>query len=170
MIRSLNTDHGPPSLQVLEELQKDPFPSSADCRPSRCTGTALSVAAGLLGACVPGTGARILTFVGGPATEGGGTIVAKELAEPVRSHKDLDKDAAPHYNKAVKFYEGLAKQLVTQGHVLDLFACALDQVRGSIRGRNFLSWDADLCDAIGKKILAVRDIMRQIQYWLSPCN
>jgi protein transport protein SEC23 len=116
-------------LQVLEELQKDPFPCPADCRPARCTGTALSIATGLLGACVPGTGARILTFVGGPATEGSGAIVAKELAEPVRSHKDLDKDAAPHYNKAVKFYEGLAKQLVTQGHVLDLFACALDQVR-----------------------------------------
>jgi len=28
----------------------------------------------------------------------------------------------------VKFYEGLSKQLVHQGHVLDLFACALDQV------------------------------------------
>lgn len=46
----------------------------------------------------------------------------------MRSHKDLDKDAAPFFKKAVKFYEGLAKQLVSQGHVLDLFASALDQV------------------------------------------
>jgi protein transport protein SEC23 len=46
----------------------------------------------------------------------------------VRSHKDLDKDAAPYFKKAVKFYEGLAKQLVSQGHVLDVFASALDQV------------------------------------------
>lgn len=54
--------------------------------------------------------------------------MSKILSEPIRSHKDLDKDSAPHYHKAVKFYEGLAKQLVHQGHVLDLFACALDQV------------------------------------------
>lgn len=55
-------------------------------------------------------------------------IVSKDLSDPVRSHKDLDKDAAPYFKKAVKFYENLANQLVSQGHVLDLFASALDQV------------------------------------------
>ncbi|KAA8520347.1 hypothetical protein F0562_014603 [Nyssa sinensis] len=55
-------------------------------------------------------------------------IVSKILSEPIRSHKDLDKDSALYYHKAVKFYDGLSKQLVHQGHVLDLFACALDQV------------------------------------------
>ncbi|KAK8492243.1 hypothetical protein V6N13_050353 [Hibiscus sabdariffa] len=113
---------------ILEELQKDPWPIPTDQRASRCTGTALSVAASLLGACVPGSGARILAFVGGPSTEGPGAIVSKNLSEPIRSHKDLDKDSAPNYHKAVKFYEGLTMQLVHQGHVLDLFACALDQV------------------------------------------
>jgi len=54
-------------------------------------------------------------------------IVSKSLSEPIRSHKDLDKGSAPLYNKAVKFYEDISKQLVNQGHVLDLFACALDQ-------------------------------------------
>lgn len=54
--------------------------------------------------------------------------MSKDLSEPVRSHKDLDKDAAPHFHKAIKFYENLAKQLVSQGHVLDVFASALDQV------------------------------------------
>ena len=55
-------------------------------------------------------------------------IVSKDMSDPVRSHKDLDKDAAPYFKKAVQFYEELAKQLVGQGHVLDLFASALDQV------------------------------------------
>ncbi|XP_042490876.1 protein transport protein SEC23 isoform X1 [Macadamia integrifolia] len=113
---------------VLEELQKDPWPVPADQRATRCTSTALSVAACLLGACVPGSGARIMAFIGGPSTEGEAAIVSKSLSEPIRSHKDLDKDSAPYYFKAVKFYEGLSKQLVNQGHVLDLFACALDQV------------------------------------------
>ncbi|QHO33689.1 hypothetical protein HN51_027356 [Arachis hypogaea] len=113
---------------VLEELQKDPWPVPADQRATRCTSTALSIAASLLGACVPGSAARIMAFIGGPATEGPAPIVSKQLTEPIRSHKDLDKDSVPHYHKCVKFYDGLAKQLVHQGHVLDLFACALDQV------------------------------------------
>jgi hypothetical protein len=61
-------------LQVIEELQKDPWPVSADQRASRCTGAALSVAAGLLGVCVPGSGARIMAFIGGPSTEGPGSV------------------------------------------------------------------------------------------------
>jgi len=113
---------------VIEEMQKDPWPVPADQRASRCTGVALSVAANLLGVCVPGSGARIMAFVGGPSTEGPGSIVSKSLSEPIRSHKDLDKDSAPLYDKAVKFYDQIAKQLVHQGHVLDLFACAVDQV------------------------------------------
>ncbi|XP_057415913.1 protein transport protein SEC23 B isoform X2 [Lotus japonicus] len=113
---------------VLDELENDQWPVPPGSRQARCTGVALSVAAGLLGACSPGTGARIIALVGGPCTEGPGTIVSKDLSDPVRSHKDLDKDAAPYFKKAVKFYEGLAKQLVSQGHVLDLFASALDQV------------------------------------------
>ncbi|KAL3611683.1 hypothetical protein D5086_002703 [Populus alba] len=113
---------------LLDELQTDQWPVAPGTRASRCTGVALSVAAGLLGACLPGTGARIVALVGGPCTEGPGTIISKDLSDPVRSHKDLDKDAAPYFKKAVKFYDSLAKQLVSQGHVLDLFASALDQV------------------------------------------
>lgn len=58
--------------------------------------------------------------------------MSKDLSDPVRSHKDLDKDVAPYFKKAVKFYDCLAKQLVSQGHVLDLFASALDQVHISV--------------------------------------
>ncbi len=39
---------------------------------------ALSVATGLLGACSPGTGARIIALVGGPCTEGPGTVKTKK--------------------------------------------------------------------------------------------
>ncbi|KAI3697062.1 hypothetical protein L6452_29794 [Arctium lappa] len=113
---------------LLEELGTDQWPVAPGNRSLRCTGVALSVAAGLLGACLPGTGARMVALVGGPCTEGPGSIISKDLSDPVRSHKDLDKDAAPYFRKAVQFYEELAKQMVSQGHVLDLFASALDQV------------------------------------------
>lgn len=54
--------------------------------------------------------------------------MSKGLVEPLRSHKDLDKGEAPFYEKSKKFYDGLADQLVNQGHVLDIFASSLDQV------------------------------------------
>lgn len=122
---------------LLDELQRDSFPVSLDQRPSRCTGAALKVAAGMLAACSPDTGARIIGLVGGPCTDGPGLIVSKELTDPIRSHKDLAKDSASHYSKAVKFYDGLAKQLVSQGHVLDVFACAVDQVLISLFDLSF---------------------------------
>lgn len=60
---------------MLDELQPDQWPVAPRTRPSRCTGVALSVATGLLGACLPGTGARIVALVGGPCTEGPGTVI-----------------------------------------------------------------------------------------------
>ncbi|EER99932.2 hypothetical protein BDA96_02G445900 [Sorghum bicolor] len=65
---------------VIEELQKDHWPVPADKRSSRCTGVALSVAASLLGVCVPGSGARIMAFVGGPSTEGPGSVSLSAFA------------------------------------------------------------------------------------------
>ena len=65
--------------------------------------------------------------------------MSKNLSEPIRSHKDIDKDSANHYHKAVKFYERLAKQLVHQGHVLNLFACALDQVISNSYNKHILT-------------------------------
>ncbi|CAH9049940.1 unnamed protein product [Cuscuta epithymum] len=113
---------------LLDELDTDQWLVPPGNRPLRCTGAALSVASGLLSACMAGAGARIVALVGGPCTEGPGAIVSKDLSDPVRSHKDLDKDAAPFFKKAVHFYSELGKQLVSQGHVLDIFASALDQV------------------------------------------
>lgn len=61
-------------LQLLDELQPDQWPVQPGNRASRCTGVALNVAAGLLGACLPGTGARIVALLGGPCTEGPGMV------------------------------------------------------------------------------------------------
>ena len=49
-------------------------------------------------------------------------------ADSWASMQDLVKDAAPFFKKARKFFDGMAKQLVAQGHALDVFACSLDQV------------------------------------------
>jgi protein transport protein SEC23 len=113
---------------ILESLQRDPWPVANDKRAVRCTGTALSVAVGLLETSFQNSGARIMLFTGGPATEGPGMVVSTELKEQMRSHHDIDKDNIKYYKKSLKFYDALAKRTAHNGHVIDIFAGCLDQV------------------------------------------
>lgn len=101
---------------------------TTDSRVQRCTGVALSVAIGLLESAAPRQGARIMTFTGGPCTAGPGMIVGRGKSESIRSHADLQKNAAPHHKAAVAFYTGLAERAAAATHLVDIFACSLDQV------------------------------------------
>ncbi|KAJ8599728.1 hypothetical protein CTAYLR_003390 [Chrysophaeum taylorii] len=112
----------------LDDLSRDPWPTPADQRPLRCTGAALSVAVGLLETAVPRQGARILLMVGGPATCGPGLVVDKLRSEDMRSHTDIQKGAAQHLKASTKFYQQLAERAAAASHVVDVFACSLDQV------------------------------------------
>lgn len=94
---------------ILESLTRDPWPVANDKRPLRCTGVALSVAVGLLETTFPNTGARIMLFAGGAATEGPGMVVSNELKEPIRSHHDIERDSAKHYKRAMKVCPNLLK-------------------------------------------------------------
>ena len=113
---------------VLEQLQRDPWPVANDKRPLRCTGVALNIAVGLLETSFQNAGGRIMLFTSGPATEGPGIVVSPELREPIRSHHDIDRDNVKYFKKAVKFYDNLAKRAAHNGHVVDIFAGCLDQV------------------------------------------
>jgi len=99
-------------------------------RAARCTGVALSAAVGLLESNFANTGARVMLFTGGPCTVGPGQMVGRELSEPMRSHHDLEKETSntKYVKKASKHYAAIAKRATTAGHVIDVFACALDQV------------------------------------------
>jgi protein transport protein SEC23 len=113
---------------ILEDLTKDPWPVKQGERPQRCTGVALSIAVGLLETTYAHQGARVMLFVGGPPTVGPGTIVGRQLAEPMRSHTDLAKGNAPLFKKAQEHFAGLAERCVASSHVIDIFACSLDQI------------------------------------------
>ena len=87
-----------------------------------------------------------MMFVGGPCTSGPGAIVSRLKTEDIRSHADLGRNAEPLHKPACEFYAGLskrhnvgdkAKKASTQAgasaaaissHVVDVFACSLDQV------------------------------------------
>ncbi|ELU11239.1 hypothetical protein CAPTEDRAFT_163091 [Capitella teleta] len=112
---------------LLGELQRDPWPVSQGKRPLRSTGVALSIAVGLLECTHPNTGARIMTFIGGACTQGPGMVVGDELKNPIRSHHDIEKDNVKFMKKAMKHYETLANRSASNGHLIDLYSCALDQ-------------------------------------------
>ena len=115
---------------ILGELGKDPWPVAADSRPQRCTGVAVSIATSLLETTLPNTGARIMLFTGGPCTIGPGQMAGLKLSEPMRSHHDVEKETAntKHMKKAAKHFSAVAKRASSAGHVVDVFACSLDQV------------------------------------------
>lgn len=57
-----------------------------------------------------------------------GEIASNNFADPLRSHHDIIKGEAPLSRPASDFYTKLASQAVTNRHVVDIFACCLDQV------------------------------------------
>lgn len=132
---------------ALEDLRKDPWPVPNDRRVARATGCALSVATSLLHLAIPRRGARIMLFTGGPCTSGPGAIVSRNKEEDMRSHSDLAKKAEPLHEPACEFYSSLAHPTTNtvpqkgkgksssaaapsspNYHVVDVFACSLDQV------------------------------------------
>uniref|UniRef100_A0A2K6RK95 Protein transport protein SEC23 n=1 Tax=Rhinopithecus roxellana TaxID=61622 RepID=A0A2K6RK95_RHIRO len=88
---------------LLGELQRDPWPVPQGKRPLRSSGVALSIAVGLLevGKMIP----RFLGAVSG---------------------KERKKYISQYYRKWYHF-EALANRAATTGHVIDIYACALDQ-------------------------------------------
>ncbi len=114
--------------QVLQDLQKDPWPVESLERCQRCTGNALSIAMGLLESCnMQKQGSRIMAFAAGPATIGNGKIVNLSKKDNIRSHTDMAKNQAPLYEPACNFYRNLAERAIAISAVVDLFACSLDQ-------------------------------------------
>lgn len=124
--------------QILEDLQRDPWPCKQEERVQRCTGTALSVALSLLESSVPKQGSRLMLFVAGPPTVGPGAVVSRAKTENIRSHIDLQKNQCPLYKPAVEFYRGLSDRAIAASVVVDIFACSLDQV-GTLEQKVLLS-------------------------------
>ncbi|XP_057544863.1 protein transport protein SEC23 G [Amaranthus tricolor] len=97
-------------------------------RPLRATGTAISVAVGLIEGCMMRTGSRIMVFTSGPATIGPGIVVGSDCNYSIRNHRDLINGHAPFFDKSCSFYKKISQRLCDASIVLDLFACSLDQV------------------------------------------
>jgi protein transport protein SEC23 len=124
---------------ILEELQRDQWPTQQDHRQARSTGVALSCAVSLLEVTHRNFGARIMMFLGGPCTQGPGMVVSTDKSETIRSHHDMEKDndLCRFTKKAQKFYDDFAQKAVKNGHTIDLYNCSLDQT-GCMEMRNLV--------------------------------
>lgn len=140
--------------QILEDLQKDPWPCSPDERVQRCTGSALNIALGLLESSVPRQGSRVMLFTAGPPTIGNGIVVGRSKKENIRSHTDLLKKQAPLNKPASEFYRALSDRAIANFVVVDLFACSLDQI-GALELKNLVSRSGGLivlADKFGQSV------------------
>lgn len=126
---------------LIEQIQPDPWPVAQGNRPLRATGAALAVAVTLLEVCYPNTGARVMLFVGGACNHGPGMVVGEELKNPIRSWNTIKEDNAKYMKKAYKHYDELANRAVKNGHVIDIYSCALDQT-GLHEMRNCVNFTA----------------------------
>lgn len=115
---------------IFDEVAVDPWPVERDRRQRRCTGAALSIATAIGDALYGGVGGRIMLFVSGPCTEGPGMTVDTDFANMIRGHNDIKDDtpAAKYWTKSKDFYEKLSTRIIRNGHCVDAFLNALDQV------------------------------------------
>jgi protein transport protein SEC23 len=140
--------------QILEDIQRDPWPCQPDERVQRCTGTALTIAVGLLESSVPRQGSRVLLFTAGPPTVGQGAIVGRSKKENIRSHTDITKKQAPLHKPAIDFYRTLSDRAISNFIAVDLFACSLDQV-GALELKTLVSRSGGvvvLADKFGQSV------------------
>lgn len=112
---------------ILEQVSRNSWPTSAGRRPLRAVGAALSVAINILETTYPNSAGRIMLFLGGPCTVGPGMIVDDDKKNTIRSHNDIDKDNVKYMKKASDYYRDLATRASNNGHAIDIFSCALDQ-------------------------------------------
>eukprot|EP00755_Sulcionema_specki_P003956 Sspe_Gene.4057::Locus_1334_Transcript_1_1_Confidence_1.000_Length_2376::g.4057::m.4057/K14006/SEC23; protein transport protein SEC23 len=71
-----------------------------------------------------------MLFLSGPCTEGPGICVDTDLATEMRGHSDIkgETPVAKYWSKSKQYYDSLATRLVANGHCVDAFLYALDQV------------------------------------------
>ena len=114
--------------ELIGEIQRDPWPVPTGKRALRSLGVALSLSASLLGVTYPNVAGRIMVFTAGPATQGPGMVIDENQAQVIRGWHDIEKDNCPYMKKAQKFYDAVADRAAVNGHAIDLWGCALDQV------------------------------------------
>lgn len=116
--------------ELIDGLQRDPWPVPKSHRPLRCTGAALSFVTTLLELFAPSRGSTIFAFLSGPCTVGPGMVVQPSRECIIRSHRDIKESNANAtlWFSSCSYYDALMQRLVSQGHTFSCFCASLDQL------------------------------------------
>jgi protein transport protein SEC23 len=55
-------------------------------------------------------------------------VIDDDQSNVIRGWHDIEKDNIPYMKKALKFFDALAERSAKNGHAIDMWGCALDQV------------------------------------------
>ena len=97
---------------LINEIQRDPWPVPTGKRALRSLGVAISLATSLMEVCYPNVAGRIMTFTAGPATQGPGMVVDENQANVIRGWHDIEKDNIQWMTKVNKNKNGLVPNCV----------------------------------------------------------
>eukprot|EP01063_Lacrimia_lanifica_P022865 TRINITY_DN30384_c0_g1_i1.p1 TRINITY_DN30384_c0_g1~~TRINITY_DN30384_c0_g1_i1.p1 ORF type:complete len:781 (+),score=230.01 TRINITY_DN30384_c0_g1_i1:112-2454(+) len=156
---------------LFSSISTDPWPVAPHDRQRRCTGAALSVAAGIAEAVFPKAGGRIQLYLSGPCTEGPGKCVDINMANIIRGHNEIRDETpeAKHWASARAFYDKLSTKLVRNGHCVDAFLNALDQV-GFAEMRSCVTLTGGTCvmdDSFGGDSFGGKFVDAYKKYWVA---
>ncbi|CAD25989.1 PROTEIN TRANSPORT PROTEIN SEC23 HOMOLOG (COPII COAT) [Encephalitozoon cuniculi GB-M1] len=135
---------------MVESLERDPFPVLPAYKPVRCTGSAVSLAISLLETSFPDMAVKYLLFTQGPCTFGPGTVTPIKFKEKGRN-EHLEENDPMYAGPARKFYTGLAERMNSVGHSLDILAativdvgiCHMERLTGMTGGMLIMAQDFD---------------------------
>ncbi|ETO29109.1 hypothetical protein RFI_08015 [Reticulomyxa filosa] len=126
--------------EVLEDISIDKWrPLDRDHRPDRSTGVAVLIGVirsiikqqqqhiFYLYSCIYIHTYMYINVMIYLCIKGPGKVVELKYANHIRQYRDLEKGSAPLFDNAVKYYTDLGNHAVSNKHVIDLFACCLDQ-------------------------------------------
>lgn len=133
-------------LDLVNNLEMDPFPVMHGYKQIRCTGSALSLATSLIEGAFYESSVKYLLFTQGPCTYGPGKVSMLKIS-------NLDEEV--NLDDAKKFYSSLADKLNTAGHSIDLIIETFVDV-GIVQMKNLVS-------ATGGNIIKVQDFVQEIK-------
>jgi protein transport protein SEC23 len=146
-------------VDVIENLQPDPFPILPAYKPVRCTGSAVSLAFALLETTFPDMGVKYLLFTQGPCTFGPGTVTPIKYKE--KGKNDYIEENDPMYaSPAQKFYTSLAERISKAGHGVDILAATIVDIG--------IAHMASLVNLTGGMLIMAQDFDREI--YVSSCR
>lgn len=99
-------------LEVINDLEVDPFPVLHGYRQVRCTGSAISMALSMLEGCFAESSVKYMIFTQGPCTYGPGKTSMIEI-----STANIDKI---DFEEAKNNYKSIGTRLNAVGHSVDL--------------------------------------------------